>query len=179
MTTENEDDWAELARELERYQPSVADPTPSESAHALTPEAAENEAGFADDIGEQDESDENISPDSSAPSLEGEDNLPGSGRKRRRRRRRRRKSGAGEAIELPTETNGTDTVSTTEPTDLVQDSADVSSSYEDDSESESPIEVTSADGDDDIGGEVLRDLIANWNVPSWDDVVAGLYRPDR
>ena len=26
---------------------------------------------------------------------------------------------------------------------------------------------------------VLRDLIANWNVPSWDEIIAGLYRPER
>jgi hypothetical protein len=35
------------------------------------------------------------------------------------------------------------------------------------------------EADEDAGGELLRELIANWNVPSWDDVVGGLYRPER
>jgi len=33
--------------------------------------------------------------------------------------------------------------------------------------------------EEDTGGEVLREMIANWNVPSWDEVIGGLYRPDR
>ncbi|MDB5309955.1 MAG: hypothetical protein JWO38_4157 [Gemmataceae bacterium] len=33
--------------------------------------------------------------------------------------------------------------------------------------------------EEDTGGEVLRDLIATWNVPSWDEIVTGLYRPER
>ncbi len=27
--------------------------------------------------------------------------------------------------------------------------------------------------------EMLREIIANWDVPSWDDIVGGLYRPNR
>ena len=38
---------------------------------------------------------------------------------------------------------------------------------------------TAAEAEEDAGGELLRELIANWNVPSWDDVVTGLYRPER
>ena len=33
--------------------------------------------------------------------------------------------------------------------------------------------------EEDAGGELLRDLIANWDVPSWDAIVTGLYRPER
>jgi len=33
--------------------------------------------------------------------------------------------------------------------------------------------------EEDTASDVLRDLIANWNVPSWDDIVSGLYRPER
>jgi hypothetical protein len=32
--------------------------------------------------------------------------------------------------------------------------------------------------DDDTTSEVLRELIASWNVPSWDEIVSGLYRPN-
>ena len=39
--------------------------------------------------------------------------------------------------------------------------------------------VRTAEMEEDAGGELLRELIANWNVPSWDDVVGGLYRPER
>lgn len=27
--------------------------------------------------------------------------------------------------------------------------------------------------------ELLRDIIKNWDVPSWDEIVSGLYRPSR
>ena len=33
--------------------------------------------------------------------------------------------------------------------------------------------------DPDQAAEVLRDILAHWNVPSWDEIVAGLYRPER
>ena len=32
--------------------------------------------------------------------------------------------------------------------------------------------------EEDTASEVLRDLIATWNVPAWDDIVGGLYRPN-
>jgi hypothetical protein len=27
--------------------------------------------------------------------------------------------------------------------------------------------------------ELLKDILSNWDVPSWDDIVAGLHRPNR
>ncbi|HSQ56260.1 MAG TPA: hypothetical protein VLM40_11015, partial [Gemmata sp.] len=44
----------------------------------------------------------------------------------------------------------------------------------DEDETEEPDESS-----EDAGGELLRDLIATWNVPSWDEIIGGLYRPDR
>ena len=29
-----------------------------------------------------------------------------------------------------------------------------------------------------VEGVDLRDLIANWNVPAWDEIIGGLYRPN-
>ena len=36
-----------------------------------------------------------------------------------------------------------------------------------------------AEAAEDAGGELLRELIASWNVPSWDEIVSSLHRPDR
>ena len=35
------------------------------------------------------------------------------------------------------------------------------------------------DAEEETGTDVLRDLIDTWNFPSWDEIVAGLYRPER
>lgn len=107
-------------------------------------------------------------------------------RKKRRRRRRRRKSAPADG-----------TAPATGPDD------DAAEPDEDELEAEAEVaesaEVADADGFDDPGteadeepapefepvgieedtaSEVLRDLIANWNVPSWDEIVGGLYRPN-
>ena len=86
------------------------------------------------------------------------DGPPGTG-KRRRRRRRRRKGGPDGAGEGGTEgeagaeggdANDADPEGEVEPT--------------------VPVETrTTADA--------IRELVRNWNVPGWNDVVAGLYRP--
>jgi hypothetical protein len=86
------------------------------------------------------------------------DGPPGTG-KRRRRRRRRRKGGPdgaveggpeGEAVAEGTDVNDADPEAEVEPT--------------------IPVETrTTADA--------IRELVRNWNVPGWNDVVAGLYRP--
>ncbi len=34
-------------------------------------------------------------------------------------------------------------------------------------------------GVDEITPEATREMIAKWNVPSWSELVAGLYRPER
>ena len=57
-----------------------------------------------------------------------------------------------------------------------QEPSEVGYSEEEGVDSELAVDV---DGDEDAGEELLRELIASWNVPSWDDVVAGLYRPER
>ena len=46
-------------------------------------------------------------------------------------------------------------------------------------ESDTEVLPVDSEADEDAGEELLRELIASWNVPSWDDVVGGLYRPER
>jgi ribonuclease E len=75
------------------------------------------------------------------------------GKRRRRRRRRRRKGGAGE----PAAADGT-AAEGEEPGE------------EGFAEEEEPAAEAPANA-------VMRDVVANWNVPSWDDLIAGLYRP--
>ena len=50
---------------------------------------------------------------------------------------------------------------------------------EDEEAEEVGAEAVPLAAEEDTTGDVLRDLIANWNVPSWDDIVGGLYRPER
>ena len=194
-----DDDWAELARELERDKPASASTRQENSpAHEIAPEETQ-ERGLADhspefDISSPDEFDDasDGSLDSETegegdPETEGElseegaegDNRPGTGRKRRRRRRRKRKGAGGTAEAGAAEE--------TEKNELVEGEteeteAEIETDYVDEAPEEvvdEPNELTLVESEEDAGGELLRELIANWNVPSWDDVVSGLYRPER
>lgn len=71
-------------------------------------------------------------------------------RKRRRRRRRKKKGDAiGEAAEG-------------EP-----------------SEAEAPERRVSVDESITQPSELLKDIVKNWDVPGWDEIIGGLYRPQR
>jgi hypothetical protein len=59
------------------------------------------------------------------------------------------------------------------------ETAEVGFADEGEPELDSELIPVDTDSEEDAGEELLRDLIANWNVPSWDDVVGGLYRPER
>ena len=102
------------------------------------------------------------------------------GRKRRRRRRRRRRGGE-ESANAPAGAGSEpeEEAPEGEPAEGGLENAEVG--FADEVEAESDTEVVSVDSeaDEDAGEELLRELIANWNVPSWDDVVGGLYRPER
>ena len=119
----------------------------------------------------------------------GEDGQPGTGRKRRRRRRRRKKgappagAATGDPAEIAADDAGEDDPSPSPPVQVqlppvvVEEEEDFESSDNDRDEAESV--AFSPTAEEDTGGEVLRELIATWNVPSWDEIVSGLYRPDR
>lgn len=176
---ENDDDWAELARELARDKPQ-----PTEPARAADESEVEPNEVVADTTYSMDEAADagsDTAPDGAEEP--GPDGQPGTGKKRRRRRRRRRRTGdqpadsatppgASEVDEAPESGESESAEEELEPAEA---------GYSDESEEELDTELVAvdADSDDDAGGELLRDLIANWNVPSWDDVVGGLYRPER
>jgi ribonuclease E len=164
--TDSDDDWAELARELARDQPK-----PSTAEHTPEPPRFE-EVEPPNEFAAMPEGDggPELGPDG-APEPE---TAPGPGRKRRRRRRRRRKGAAGPDTELQTVDGAEDAAGEAE--DAEDD--EIESSEESTDLEFDPVAVES-DSDEYSGEELLRDLIANWNVPSWDDVVAGLYRPER
>jgi ribonuclease E len=185
------DDWAELARELERDKPPappVSSPAdmvertveaeelePHHGTDARVEDAAvaegETESEAADD--DFDDAEEAESPAGEA-GAEGEQ--PGTGRKRRRRRRRRRKGaapadGATALVEErePEPTTDADEEPAGEP---VAEAEEYGAFDEDESDA-LPLAA-----EEDTASEVLRELIATWNVPSWDEIVSGLYRPN-
>ena len=134
------------------------------------------------------DTDEGEEGDAEAPEGEGEaggeeppgEGQPGTGRKRRRRRRRRKKGGPGQP--------GDEGAAEGEPAEEPAGTGDfaVTTRVNEDgfAEAEEEAEEVGAESvslaaEEDTGTDVLRDLIATWNVPSWDEIVAGLYRPER
>jgi ribonuclease E len=176
MPADSDDDWAELARELARDKlPPLPEATALESDFGegvSPPEPAEGSA---------EEGVDSILDGADVPA-DGE-GQPGTGRKRRRRRRRRRRGGPDQPVEAgAAEAEESEGDEAGEPAESEATDADAAPSEiggSDESDYESDLAIHDTQADEDAGGELLRDLIANWNVPSWDDVVAGLYRPER
>ncbi|MFM8275037.1 MAG: hypothetical protein ACKODX_22275 [Gemmata sp.] len=179
------DDWADLAREFALDKPAAPAPVDpddrEERAGAGEPHTEELEAEAAETTDGPEEGDEagDASPGESGAECEG-----GTGRKRRRRRRRRRKGGApGEAPAAGTAAAGDDEgeaegsaeeVPDVEPAAEADDFAAPAGDEGDDFEPE-PAPLAA---EEDTASEALRELIATWNVPSWDSIVSGLYRPN-
>lgn len=184
MNPGDDSDWADLAEELgleskpapKRHfdaepagfagqqtpgepPPFPAVPWPSDP----TAEAANDSSSFAGDLIDlpdavESHDDTRIDPilsseeiaSEEAESPEGEEG-PGTGKKRRRRRRRR-KGGPGEQA---------------------GEGGEAGADFETDAENEvepAPVEPRST-------ADAIRELVRNWSVPSWQDVVSGLYRP--
>lgn len=176
----DEGGWGDLAREL-GVEPTR--PTPPEEPPPL-PETADvvaEDEGFADGL-TADEPDGDEPDGEGEEGAEGEGEQPGTGRKRRRRRRRRKKGGP-EAAEAATvaatvgeEEAGVVSAVPTEADDAPEAEADSGDEAEADEEFQ---EGRPGMVEEDTGNEVLRELISSWNVPAWDDIIGGLYRPDR
>ena len=180
---DNNDDWADLKNELNLDKPPAVPPAdmveraieeeslePHHGADARAEDAAiaegETEAEASED--DFDDAEETEGPAGEA-GAEGEQ--PGTGKKRRRRRRRRRKSGAPAEGAAPVE--GAEAESAPEAEGEEEPVAEAEELSEE-AESE-PLPLAA---DEDTASEVLRELIATWNVPSWDEIVGGLYRPN-
>jgi hypothetical protein len=189
MNPGDDSDWADLAEELgleskpapkRHYDPEPAgfegQQTPGEPPpfpdvpwpQDPTAEAVNDSSSFAGDLADlpdavdhHDDQDTRIDPILSAEEIAGEESESaegaegeegtGPGKKRRRRRRRRKGGPGGEPGEA----------------------GEAGSEFETDAENEvepAPVEPrTTADA--------IRELVRNWSVPSWQDVVSGLYRP--
>jgi hypothetical protein len=167
------DDWAELARELARDKPKTVESTSDDHDHS-TPGADAEVAAAELDGGSPEVGKALAATDS------GLDEPGDMGRKRRRRRRRRRRGGE-ESADAPAGVGSELEEEAPEGEAAEGGFENVEASFADEVEAESDTEVVSVDSeaDEDAGEELLRELIANWNVPSWDDVVGGLYRPER
>ena len=193
-----DDSWDELSRELGVEKATTTPPREPE------PEVPDAEFAFADDHSgievdsqaEEGEFDGDLGEEADGDAPDGVDvpgdERPGPGRKRRRRRRRRKKGpgGEGEAGEgAPTE----EPVEPVAPARPVRAPAPVrvlapvrqpreepayaEAEYDSGSEELEPVGNPHAIADEDTAGEVLREMIANWNVPSWDAIITGLNRP--
>ena len=152
------------------------------------PEPAANEAEFDSDESEEGDSEPADGEPASGDGT-GEDGQPGTGRKRRRRRRRRKKGGptSPEAAAGPVEAAEVEepdepvvphpVITAPVVTPVVAERYEPEATDTDVDEDE-PGAIPLA-AEEDTGGEVLRELIATWNVPAWDEIVSGLYRPER
>lgn len=177
---DSNDDWADLARELERNKPPIPPADPAEcfvrEAEAIQSHRdADSQHEETAPAGNEEEFEAEDAASSEEEVAAGEQ--PGTGRKRRRRRRRRRKSGSPEgtpvlAGDAPSEFAETSEGESDSP--VGEEYAESESFNSDDAEADP---VSFSDEDEDTASEVLRELIANWNVPSWDEIVGGLHRP--
>jgi ribonuclease E len=172
MTIPNDDPWADLYKDLglpggeSAARPAPAEPPPVEEFIAAEPEEEPIATVEEEDLVEVLED-----GTEAAVELEEEGALAGEGeeetgpKKRRRRRRRRKKKGAGEPAEAG-------------PAAAAEgpEAEETAGEFEGPEEEE---EVEAGFGDEGVSPEATRDLIANWNVPSWSEIVAGLYRPER
>jgi hypothetical protein len=162
MSTPHPDDsWAELYNELglepETLAPKAAPPEPESvfdpEPYAESIEESEEDSDSLEGDSENDtESDAEADAEGDGESAEGEASEDGSdpGKKKRRRRRRRRGGKRDDTPEGATEGEATE-------------------------EAETATAVL--DDEDGPGPEAAQQLIANWDVPSWGEIVAGLYRP--
>ena len=68
-------------------------------------------------------------------------------------------------------------VATRTPVVIVPD-AEAEEEFEDEYVEEEVAETVTSSVEE-VSTEMTREMIANWNVPSWEEIVTGLYRPDR
>ena len=152
-TPDTDDSWAEFYREI-GLEPEHAETAPVASVdHDNAPAPSEIESP---DLEEEEEGGEEAT-ESDGTSGEEELNEDGTKKRRRRRRRRSKKKGSGTGEEAVVE-------------------GEVAHR-----DAPEPQETLAEVYDDDGGPspEASRELIANWDVPSWTEIVAGLHRPSN
>jgi len=173
MTGNNDPDdgWADLARELGLEQPArppapSAEPHPDGGDDPLFTAADGRQEPFPEYEAEGEDAEDADDVEDGEPA--GEPGEEGPKKKKRRRRRRKKKSGEGGEVAAIGGDDADD-----EGDDATEDAAASDDEEEDEEEPAGRAPV-------DDGGptaEASRELIANWDVPSWEQIVAGLYRP--
>lgn len=171
-STPDDSYWSSLAEELD-VKPT---PSPVESLLKSTedlPDAQDHEEDtvivptLQDSAGDPDEDVEELIQDEqeeaapTAPIQEGEPE-----RKRRRRRRKRKKGSS--SLESEPESSGT--------VPAGDDELEVEEA--DESVIEQGGELIPAAAEEQPA-ELAQEVIANWDVPSWEEIIRGLYRPGR
>jgi hypothetical protein len=164
--------WSSLAQELGLDSEPTPTSTPTPTPKSLPPQPTPIAVSSLDQISGHlvelpdaaEDDDTSLEPNLSNESIaenegEGGEDEGGEGGKRRRRRRRRRRKGGPAGAEGVAE--GTADGNPDETGEVTEDSE----GYEE----ESHAEVRAPDA--------LRDVVASWNVPSWDELIGGLYRP--
>lgn len=185
--TDPDDDWGDLARELGVQKSAAsADNSPAAEEPAAVEEEEFTDAVAADETPEEaaeDEADGEPTGEEGGEEPAG-DEPPGPGRKRRRRRRRRKKGGPegeGEPADagIADEPAPSYQAAARAPVAPVAAPAAVGRGVNEDEPDAEDGEVGGAvpAAEEDTAGEVLRELIATWNVPSWDEIISGLHRP--
>lgn len=182
---DTDDDWADLAREFALDKPAAPPPDMVErhaEEEAVEPHHGSDprleDAAVADGEAESEAAEEDFEDADEAADTPGDGEQPGTGRKRRRRRRRRRKGGQpAEAAAAPADAEPeAEAESETELVEVSDDAPDAEPEAYTEDEAEDADAMPLA-AEEDTASEVLRELIATWNVPSWDEIVDGLYRP--
>ncbi len=180
--TDPDDGWADLARELGLEQTArphapaaEAEAEPDAEGDPLFPPADGQSDLFQEYEPDADggDADSDDGPDEGAEGEPtGEPGEEGPKKKRRRRRRRKKKGGeAGEAGEVAAPTAAGEQ----DEDDESEGEADESAEDETEEDAEPARRAPVDDGGPTV--EASRELIANWDVPSWEQIVAGLYRP--
>lgn len=192
------DDWDDLAREL---GVSKSDPQPAPppdmveriaDAEAVEPhhgdERAEGDALAAGEpelaADETPDAEAADNPNETGEPIPATDGEPG--KRKRRRRRRRRKGAPVEGTELVA--SGPDDDAAEPDEDELAEAAESAEANDEEAFADAAGEASEEAGyedvlqpvgaeEEDVASDALRELIANWNVPAWDDIVSGLYRP--
>jgi hypothetical protein len=161
-----DDNWGELYRELGVDDPGSSKPTPADDEEVI--ELTESESDEVDepvqslDESGADEIEEPAEGEAVAGDEEGE---PGQKKRRRRRRRRKKKGGVGQPVG--------------EEAARFEAEAEESETQLEEDDEDGAEAITGPGVEEEVTPEMTRDIIANWNVPSWEEIVAGLHRPDR
>ncbi|HEX4611156.1 MAG TPA: hypothetical protein VH092_23395 [Urbifossiella sp.] len=184
--TDPDDDWGDLARELGVQKPTSP---PAGEAHAEPiAEAADEEPEFTEGLTDEAEAGddteaegEGAEGDAAGGEDGGGEEQPGTGRKRRRRRRRRKKGGAegGEAPDAGIADEPAPSYQAAARTPVIAPAIvtpPAAELPEADGGDEDEFAGPAPAAEEDTAGEVLRELIATWNVPSWEEIISGLHR---